>query len=145
AQAAWLRAALLGDATTADELVPVLGKLVPEISELLTSYRSTVPPDEKKFAAIYAWLKFPGLEPVVDAGLGRETPLHQQDSYRDNWWCSSYFQPATDEENRERVEFTATTTAAPPRFLTPAEIERGAKEWSTLSAFGAAPNYITRQ
>lgn len=145
AQATWLRAALLGDTTTANELAPVLSGLVPEMSELLNSYRSTTPPDEKKFAAIYAWLKFPGLEPVVDAGVGRVTPLQQQDSYRDNWWCSSYFQAATAEENREVVSFTATTTAAPPRFLTPVEIERGAKEWSTLSAFGAAPNYITRQ
>lgn len=145
AQAAWLRAALLGDTTTADELVPVLGKLVPEISELLNTYRSTTLPDEKKFAAIYAWLKTPGLEPGVDAGTGRTTPLHQQDSYRDNWWCSSSFQPATNEENREVVEFTATTNAAPPRFLTPAEVARGATEWSALNALGTAPNYITRQ
>ena len=144
-QATWLRAALLGDTTTADELAPVLGKLVPEISELLNTYRSTTSPDEKKFAAIYAWLKTPGIEPVVDAGLGRETPLHQQDSYRDNWWCSSYLQPATDEENREVVEFTATTNGAPPRFLTPSEVAHGAKEWSALMALGTAPNYLTRQ
>ena len=146
AQAAWLRAALLNDTTTADELVPELSRLIPEISELLNTYRSTTPPDEKKFAAIYTWLKAPGLEPVVDAGLGRETPLHQQDSYRDNWWCASYLPPATDEEEkREVVEFTASTNAAPPRFLTPSEIERGAKEWSALKALGTAPNYITRQ
>jgi hypothetical protein len=145
AQATWLRAALLGDTTNANELVPVLSGLVTEMSELLNNYRSTMPPDEKKFAAIYAWLKFPGLEPVVDAGVGRVTPLQQQDSYRDNWWCSSSFQAATAEENREVVSFTATTTAAPLRFLTPAEIERGAKEWSALSAFGTAPNYLTRQ
>ena len=145
AQAAWLRAALLGDTATADELVPVLSRLVPEISELLNDYHSTSPPDEKKFAAIYTWLKSPGMEPVVDAGLGRQTPLHQQDSYRDNWWCSSYLQPVTDEENEEVVEFTATTNAAPPRFLTPSEVERGAKEWSALNALGTAPNYITRQ
>ena len=146
AQAAWLRAALLSDTTTADELVPVLSRLVPEISELLNTYRTTTPPDEKKFAAIYAWLKAPGLEPVIDAGLGRETPLHQQDSYRDNWWCSSYLPPATDEEEgRKMVEFTALTNAAPPRFLTPSEVERGATEWSALKALGTAPNYITRQ
>jgi len=145
AQAAWLRAALLGDTKTADELVPMLSGFIPEISELLNTYRSTIPPDEKKFAAIYAWLKAPGLEPIVDAGLGRQTPLHQQDSYRDNWWCSSYLPPATDEENREVVEFTASTNAAPPGFLTPSEVERGAKEWSALKALGTAPNYITRQ
>jgi hypothetical protein len=144
AQATWLRAALLGDTATADELVPVLSKLVPEISELLNTYQSTTPPDEKKFAAIYAWLKSPGLEPVVDAGLGRVTPLHQQDPYRDNWWCSAYAQPA-GEENPDRVEFTATTNAAPPRFLTPPQVERGAKEWSALNALGTAPNYISRQ
>jgi hypothetical protein len=144
-QAVWLRAALLGDTQTADELVPTLSGFVPEISEFLNSYRSTTPPDEKKFAAIYAWLKIPGMEPVVDVGVGRETPLHQQDSYRDNWWCSSYLPPATNEENRKVVEFTATTNAAPPRFLTPAEVERGGKEWSALNALGTAPNYITRQ
>ena len=144
AQATWLRAALLGDTTTADELVPVLSRLVPEISELLNNYRSTTAPDEKKFAAIYAWLKTPGLEPVVDAGVGRLSPLHQQDPYRDNWWCSAYAQPA-GEEDLDRVEFTATTNAAPPRFLTPSEVEHGAKEWSALSALGTTPNYLSRQ
>jgi hypothetical protein len=43
------------------------------------------------------------------------------------------------------VQFTATGQNPPPRFLSPGEVERGAKEWSTLSAFGAAPNYIVRQ
>lgn len=145
AQAAWLRAALLGDTKTADELTPVLVNLFPELSALLNEYSATAQPDEKKFAAIYAWLKTPGLEPVVDAGVGRQTPLTQQDSYRDNWWCSSYFVPATAEENREVIQFTAVTTGKPPRFLSPAEIAKADKEWSTLSSFGAAPNYIVRQ
>ena len=120
AQATWLRAALLGDTKTADELAPMLAKLVPELAELLNKYVSTTQAEEKKFAAIYAWLKTPGMEPIVDAGLGRETPLHQQDPYRDNWWCGSSFVPATDEEKSEVVQFTATTTAPPPRFLSPA-------------------------
>jgi hypothetical protein len=145
AQAAWLRAALLGDTKTADELTPILVNLFPELSALLNEYSSTAQPDEKKFAAIYAWLKTPGLEPVVDAGVGRQSPLTEQDSYRDNWWCSSYFVPATAEENREVVQFTAVTTGKPPRFLSPAESARADKEWSTLSGLGTAPNYIVRQ
>lgn len=145
AQAAWLRAALLGDTKTADELTPVLASFFPELSALLNEYSSTAQPDEKKFAAIYAWLKTPGLEPVVDAGVARQQPLTEQDSYRDNWWCSSFFVPATAEENREVIQFTAVTTGKPPRFLSPAEVERGAKEWATLSALGTAPNYIVRQ
>lgn len=145
AQAAWLRAALLGDTKTADELTPVLANLFPDLSALLNEYSSTAQPDEKKFAAIYAWLKTPGLEPVVDAGIGRVIPLTQQDSYRDNWWCSAAFQPATAEENREVIQFTAVTTGKPPRFLSPAESAKAEKEWSTLSSFGTAPNYIVRQ
>lgn len=145
AQAAWLRAALLGDTKTADELTPVLASLVPELATLLNEYSSTAQPDEKKFAAIYAWLKTPGLEPVVDAGFGRQVALTEQDSYRDNWWCTSAFVPVTAEENREVIQFTAVTTNKPPRFLSPAEYAKAEKEWSTLSSFGTAPNYIVRQ
>jgi tetratricopeptide (TPR) repeat protein len=144
-QAAWLRAALLGDTKTADELTPILVSLVPELSTLLNSYLTTAPPDEKKFAAIYAWLKTPGLEPIVDAGFGRETPLTQQDSYRDNWWCTSYIVPATAEENREVKQFTAVTTGGPPRFLSPAEVAQAEKEWTAVRALGTAPNYIAKQ
>ena len=144
-QATWLRAAILGDTQTADEIAPLLAQLVPQTSDLLTSYQLAAQPDEKKFAAIYAWLKTPGLEPVVDAGLGRETPLPEQDQLRDNWWCSAAFVPGTGEENREVIQFTATTTGAPPRFLSPQEVEAGAKEWRALSALGAAPNYIAKE
>jgi len=145
AQAAWLRAALLGDTKTADELTPILGNLFPELAPLLNGYSSTAQPDEKKFAAIYAWLKTPGFEPIVDAGVGRQDPVTQQDSYRDNWWCTSSFTPVTPEENREVIQFTAVTTGPPPRFLSPAESAKAEKEWSTLSSLGTAPNYLVRQ
>lgn len=144
-QAAWLRAALLGDTQTADELTPLLSQLAPALAELVSNYLSSTQPDEKKFAAIYAWLKAPGMEPVVDAGIGRQTPLQEQDSYRDNWWCSSYFPPATAEENREVPQFTAVTTGAPPRFLSPPEAQKAETEWKALSALGTAPNYISKQ
>src|SRR5262249_5382654 len=72
-QAAWLRAALLGDTQTADELTPLLSQLAPALSELVNNYVSSAQPDEKKFAAIYVWLKAPGMEPVVDEGIGRLT------------------------------------------------------------------------
>jgi hypothetical protein len=145
AQATWLRAALLGDTKTADELAPILAKLLPEAAELLIKYLSTTEAEEKKFAAIYAWLKTPGLEPVVDTGLGREAPLHQQDVYRDNWWCGSSYVPTTPEENREVVQFTATTTAPAPRFLSAAEVAQGEREAQSLRTLGAAPNYISRE
>jgi hypothetical protein len=146
AQAAWLRAALLGDTQTADELAPILAKLVPEAAELLNKYVSTTQPEEKKFAAIYGWLKTPGLEPIVDAGLGREMPLHQQDVYRDNWWCTAAteFIPVIEKDAREALPFASAGRRA-PAFLSPAELQKGESEWKSLSAFGATPNYISQQ
>jgi hypothetical protein len=144
-QATWLRAALLGDTKTADELAPLLAQVVPPMSELLKSYQLSSDPNEKRFSAIYAWLKTPGLEPVVDAGVGRESPLYEQDQYRDNWWCGSAYSPATAEENREVLQFTAVTTAPPPPFLSAQDADKGAKERAALAKFGASPNYIAQQ
>ncbi|HEU4435265.1 MAG TPA: hypothetical protein VFR51_17900, partial [Pyrinomonadaceae bacterium] len=144
AQAVWLRAAILGDTKTADEVAPALKAFVPELSTLLDEYASATSPQAKKFAAVYAWLKFPGLEPVVDQGVGRRTPLNKQDEYRDNWWCSAAFQPATDEENREVLSFTPYSTQ-PLLFLSAAERATAEREWSALNALGAGPNYIAEQ
>jgi len=66
---------MLGDMKTADELVPVLSTLVPELAPLLNEYLKATTPPAKKFAAIYAWLKFPGLEPIVDIGVGRRARI----------------------------------------------------------------------
>jgi tetratricopeptide (TPR) repeat protein len=144
AQAVWLRAAILGDTKTADELVPVLSALVPELSTLLNEYLSATTPQAKKFSAIYAWLKFPGLEPVVDIGIGRRTPLNQQDSYRDNWWCSAAYHPSADENESENNSFTALNTQ-PLLFLSAADKANAEREWHTLNTAGAAPNDIADQ
>ncbi len=145
-QAVWLRAVILGDTKTADELAPTIRELVPELSTLLDDYLSATTPQAKKFAAIYAWLKFPGLEPVVDIGVGRRTPLQTQDSYRDNWWCgNAYYLPEEQKESESEgpPSFTARDTHE-LLFLSPAEKATAKREWSTLGALGAAPNYIAQ-
>jgi hypothetical protein len=144
AQAVWLRAAMLGDTKTADELVPVLSALVPELSTLLNDYLSATTPQAKKFAAIYAWLKFPGMEPVVDVGIGRRTPLNKQDEYRDNWWCSAAYHPSPDENESENNASTALNTQ-PLLFLSAADKANAEREWKALNPAGAAPNYIVEQ
>jgi hypothetical protein len=147
AQAVWIRAVLLGDFHTADELVPILKVLVPSLSGPLTDFSSLTDPDSKRFSAIYTWLKFPGIEPVVDMGIGRDSPLNQQDSYRDNWWCGAAFEAPTEtaiEEDEEIASFTKSTVAS-PLFLNEAQRQTGAKEWKTLSTFGATPNYLSKQ
>ena len=145
-QAAWLRAVLIGDTATATALVPKLKSVVPELGPLLNEYVSAQGPAAKKFSGIYAWLKFPGLEPVVDAGVGRQGPLDEQDSYRDNWWCSASFSASeTDptEEKKHVAEIPADKRI--PIFLTAAQRATAEKQYATLFALGAAPNYLCRQ
>lgn len=137
AQAVWLRAVLLGDNTTANAVAPELKTLVPEMAPALDSFLSNRQPDAKKFTAIYTWLKFPGLEPVIDIGVGRGTPLGEQDSYRDNWWCRAAFQ-------EKKAAVTADEPSA-PIFLSPQQKAVAQRESAALAALGAAPNYLARQ
>ena len=144
AQAAWLRAVILSDQVTAAELVPTLKSLVPELSTLLDNFLAARDPEAKKFAGIYAWLKFPGLEPVVDAGIGRQIPLSEQDSYRDNWWCSAAF-TANADDSEESAKKRAANDVMSPAFLTKAQRSNASSEYLLLSTVGAGPNYISRQ
>lgn len=139
-QATWLRAVLLNNHATATALASTLKTMVPELGTFLDQYSSTRDPAGKKFSAIYAWLKFPGLEPVVDTGSGRGAPLNEQDSYRDNWWCSAALaQPETGEIKPQ------SGTPARPSFLTAAQRAAADREYAVLASFGAAPNYLCRQ
>jgi tetratricopeptide (TPR) repeat protein len=145
-QAVWLRAVILGDTRTADELTPIVRQLIPELSTLLDAYLSATTPQAKRFSAIYAWLKFPGLEPVVDIGVGRRTPLQSQDTYRDNWWCgNAYYLPEEEKENEVTGPPSFTSNNEHELlFLSPTEKETAKQQWSTLGALGAAPNYISQ-
>jgi hypothetical protein len=145
AQAVWLRAVLLGDNRTAEEMVPSLKTLVPTLSSLLDQFVSTSQPDAKRFSAIYAWLKFPGLEPVVEIGLGRSPALNEQDTYRNNWWCSAAFPDESEGHSENGAAQSVKKRTPSALFLSEAQQAEGAKEWSTLNAFGAAPNYLCRQ
>jgi hypothetical protein len=144
AQATWLRAVLLGDHATAIALVPTLKALVPAMTPFLDEYATAPEPAAKKFSAIYAWLKFPGLEPVVDSGSGRQTPLNEQDSYRDNWWCSAASQEAKTGDTESTKPQLAKNELS-PGFLTAAQRATAEKEYATLTSLGAAPNYLCRQ
>lgn len=157
-QATWLRAVLLDDDKTAGDLVPLLKSLVPSMSAYLDDYLAAKQSDAKRFAAVYLWLKFPGLEPQVDSGLGRQLlPLDKQDPYRDNWWCSAAVQSdqndtTTGGETKTEVEdkgsaraFVATGDDSSPLFLDQAQRAAAEKEYARLAAFGAAPNYLCRQ
>jgi len=147
AQAAWMRAVLVGDNKTADELVPALKAVAPDLNSALDDFLKTTEPDAKRFSALYAWLKNPGLEPVVDQGVGRESPLSKQDIYRDNWWCTGTTvapPEATPPDTEERTSFTSSSIHG-PYFLTDPQRAAGQKEWAALSSLGAMPDYLCKQ
>jgi hypothetical protein len=146
AQATFIRAILLNDLKTADALVPTLKPLLPAVSSLLDDYANESRPDAKKFAAIYLWLKTPGMEPVVDEGIGRETPLNERDTYRDNWWCSAAISsvPNPDEANNESKPFTSQAVGS-LQFLSPQLLATGTRQFQTISGIGSAPNYLCQQ
>ena len=147
AQATWIRAVLLGDYKTADEIVPTLKSLVPEMTASLDEFVMAPEPEVKRFTALYIWLKFPGIEPVVDQGIGREQPVIKQDSYRDNWWCGAAITPAPETATNEEEGITSFTSATikGSAFLSTAQVAQGQKEWSTLNSLGAMPNYLSKQ
>ncbi|HSS19443.1 MAG TPA: hypothetical protein VLL54_05160 [Pyrinomonadaceae bacterium] len=144
AQAAWLRAALLGNHATATALVPTLKTLVPALVPFLNEYTAAPDPAAKKFAAINAWLNFPGMQPVVTAGMGRGArPLDDQDSYRDNWWCAGTKSDSSDTPDTG-APATVKSNAA-PAFLSATQLTIAAKEYATLSSIDAVPNYLCQQ
>ena len=137
-QAAFLRAVLLGNARTAESLVPTLKTQMPELTKFLDDYLATSQPGARKFSAIYMWLKFPGLEPIVDTGMGRQIGPAEQDSYRDNWWCTAAFTPTPEAQQNEPAR-------PKPTFLSAQEQAVGKAEAAKLQALGAAPNLLARE
>ena len=147
-QATWLRAVLLDEHKRAREVSPTLKLLVPALGPLVDDYLKEQTPEAMKFAGIYAWLKFPGLQPIVNAGVGRRSPLDKQDTYRDNWWCAAAIEPSASKaqgEDGAAAAAKADTAGQSPVFLSEAQKTAAKAEYARLSALGAAPNYLCRE
>lgn len=136
-----------GEVTSRPRLQPLILAKGTKVVAALNEFLATEQPAAKKFLAIYTWLKNPGLEPVVDQGIGRETELHTRDLLRDNWWCSAAISSApeiTAAEDDAPLSYTAEGDKA-PAFLSSAETAAAEREFAALKALGAGPNYISGQ
>ena len=144
AQAAFVRAALLDEHLTANQAGAVLQEFYPQMKELLTAYQRATTPEARRFAAAFLSLKFPGVRPFVQAGIGRTTAVDEIDSYRDNYWCveppTTQAAPASDEDpeatNKKRPVIV-------PDFLKATQAA-GARQFAAVQALGTAPNYLCR-
>jgi hypothetical protein len=145
AQAAFVRAAMIDDRETAAQAAPLLQEMYPELKAFVGAYQKAATPDERRFAAAYLSLKFPGFRPYVTAGIRRTTAMDEIDSYRDNWWCtepptsmSGAASQGEDEEGKSKPKQVTT-----PEFLRPSQT-LGTKQFAALQALGTAPNYLCR-
>src|SRR5205807_9818567 len=123
--------------------------LVPKLKPFLHDYAAALDPEEKRFIAVYTWLKFPGLEPIVGSGVGRTAALEEQDVYRDNWWCGAVLNTSGQEQVETKTNrapaFAVDPKPAAPQFLTPAQRAAAQREAARIAAADAAPNYLVRQ
>jgi hypothetical protein len=148
AQAAWARAALIDDEATGKELALLLQSLAPDLKAAFNEYIDAASGNDKKFAAIYLLLKYPGIEPYVDAGVGRRTPLNEIDNYRDNWWCADFLS-GLDKLNGvvdpDHSSDQAESKMKTPGFLPLSQVALAIKERAKIRALGTAPNFLCAQ
>src|SRR5262249_9753412 len=133
-------------------LVPEAEKAYPVMKDQLEAFISAKP-EQRKVAAVFVMLHFPGMRPYVNAGVARTTEIEKIDNYRDNWWCGDAG-AAIDENNFVKTErsWNKGDTSGKPKaapgtapFLSPQQQKAAAAEWRKLSASGAGSSYLTRQ
>ncbi|HEY0079530.1 MAG TPA: hypothetical protein VGB73_13035 [Pyrinomonadaceae bacterium] len=150
ALAAWVRSLLLEDRETGRELVPLVESLVPELKGYLSADLDASTDEARKFNGLYALLKFPGMQPHADSGIGRTTPINSIDSYRDNWWCVHTPQETQTSSADGAVAGAQTQSAAAkpannfPSFLNARQRAQAAREVARIEALGTAPNFLAR-
>jgi len=142
AQAAWVRAVVLGDGPSARALAQRLAKLKPELAGDMAKYLADQDPAASRFTATFLMLRAPGMEPLVRAGFGRETPVMKSDIMRDNWWL---LKPPDREDGKHQalLDLYPDGHFGPVDFLPPAQRAQGEKEWQDLNRLAAnSVNYL---
>lgn len=153
--AAWARAVLLGNVEIAQKLAADAAKARPEMASFLNFYAAAGTDDERRFAAVFAIVHFPGLRPFVDSAYPRTTAFAKIDNYRDNWWCAdvggSPKLPNFYKQNTGRDYYAAelerrdpTVEADYPAFLNEGQRAQAQKEWQQLLSLGLPMNYFSQ-
>ncbi|MGB8508972.1 MAG: hypothetical protein WCD76_11240, partial [Pyrinomonadaceae bacterium] len=144
--AAWLRAGVLDDSNAGRELAALVRELAPELSEEVNAYLNATDASARRFAVVFAALRYPGMRPYVDNGIGRTTPFARIDDYRDNWWCElAGFKGTVTAAERIGESLTDAPAIAPPEFLSAAQRDAAREELRRLSAYDTAPNFLTAE
>lgn len=88
----FVRAILLGDFKTADEMANLLSSTDSTLKNDLSDFLKAATQDSKKFAAALFILKYHRLDYVLNSALDeilvKDISVKERDMYRRNWWCS---------------------------------------------------------
>jgi hypothetical protein len=150
--AAWTRAVMLDRHDIALKLVPEIESAYPKLKENMDSYVGAKPED-KKYAALFVILHFPGMRPYVNLGTPRQAELEKIDSYRDNWWCADLGAKAVT--NFEKAEVREIDNPdkpglpkdAPPypSFVSAEQARAAQREWQKLARSNSGDIFLTQQ
>ena len=124
AMMAWTRAVLLRDDASAAKLFSLLPEKLEKEAGPGTG-----------FHALLAIARNPGLRPFLDPGVQRSYSWDFVESYSDNWWC----------QNWQRSQYSGvggTAAAAPPSFLSTAQMEQAQREIGHLRRNESAAAWI---
>lgn len=148
--AAWTRAVLLGENREALQITQELEKFRPETKPFLEAYRSATGAKSRHFAAVYAILHFPGMQPFITGDWGRGTPFAKIDDYRDNWWSVggiAWWEPSNNEWqlNQALDEVYDQGQTPQPWLLSAKQRSVADAEWERMQALETAPDYLTQE
>lgn len=157
----WMRAILVGDTSTADQLQPLLAELDNPLWKMMAPFREASSNgrktsaarknddqknagdknDDKLFAAVFLTLQNPGLQPTVRQGLLRSTTLGELDNFHDNWWCDNRADGRANDDGRDQN--AQARTKASPSFLSAEDEKAAQNDLARVAELGPAPNFLT--
>ena len=134
ALATWTRAVIAQDWRVADQMVRVIEKEVKGSDKYLDPFLKSGDPSAKTFAAAFAMLHWPGIQPTMNAGSLRDDPLQTINNYRMNWWCTPEIASKALAVGAVRPVFAS--------FLRKSDQEAGERQENTILSQSIAPNYL---
>jgi len=139
-QAVFTRAVLLKKYDLAQDLVPTLKKLRPQLAPMYDAYASASTPADKQFAAYFLILRNPGSRPYVTPGAVREVDYGKLEDYGDNWWSSKGL---TGDSHFADPDAPKPKLPKAPSFLSTSDQKTADAEVKAVKALGEAPNILS--
>jgi len=142
AATAWCRAVLVQDWTAAEQAARTTKELIPETAKYLDTFLEAKTDEERKFAAAFAMLHWPGIRPSLTDETFRFAAFNEMNDLRMNWWCV-VAEPSP--ANRGETQSTITRTSAEllaENLLTKAEAKQALTERVAMNDARNAPVYL---